>query len=839
MLMKRNILDRDMPAWVPALLSVILAAAGILQYAGFLSEKALALVAGVGILLLLSVGDLKRLMNWPSLFLMGYAAFSMFTIAWAMSGKFFLWRYSCIFVAVFFFLLVVLWKRNDRHFVRHVLSILVGVCTLYALAGLEGAATHHISNFLYANPSAVGMSNRLSGVFHNSNIEASFYAMGILFSVALICDGEKKRLSRAVWSVTLAINAVAMILGISLGAIASLAGGVIAYLIFSGRGRIAVMLRLAEGLLPAAVCAVLMVPYFHAETKPEFPLVITLLCAAITMVLELNVVGRAASMLERYDRIVAIALVACTALALCYAIAALNVSVPYTFGGTLDRGIVLSPGEHTVQFDADGDVNVKVYSRSREEIMRGYTNALTNDYGDNKTDVSFEGLRFVVPEDSAICLLQFSAEEGTTIRSATVDGNKKVMLTYRLLPSFVAQRLQGGLTANSSYVLRYVLWQNGLKLFRLSPLFGNGVGSFETGLTRVQDFYYETRYVHQHYIQVLLECGVIGFALYAGALIAMFAALWKKRRTGRNETYFWLYPALIAEMVMNGLQMLWDVSMSIMAFLTCTYAVYGLVVVTAAEPIRMPFSAHTPQPAEVEENAQQAEAPDEEATDAVPAPRGVSLPTRAILMLLPLMYMFTICGNIYASMLVARQFESYEEAFSTLERAAGLDIYEKNDIMLTYILMSMENEGQDNHISQANIYADELSRVQSNRLPYYLAGYYFNTMQYSRSIEEAKLGAVYSASDNKQWNMIIDLLKEGFIDSGEYSPLLTENNGAELVNRLAEYRQMLVERNATAVKPVSLTESSQSFMDTVYALEQCGDDQDAIRTVLVPTGQAE
>lgn len=100
----------------------------------------------------------------------------------------------------------------------------------------------------------------------------------------------------------------------------------------------------------------------------------------------------------------------------------------------------------------------------------------------------------------------------------------------------------------------------------------------------MQDYPYETRYVHQHYLQVLLEDGVIGLALFAGALAAMLLALWKKRKQTPESQYYWLYPALCAEFVMNGLQMCWDVSMSMIVFLCMTYALYGLIVATCAEP---------------------------------------------------------------------------------------------------------------------------------------------------------------------------------------------------------------------------------------------------------------
>ena len=803
---------------IALLVCLLTAALGALQFGSVIPEEYLAIAAGVGILALIVTGDLSRLWNAAALPLLGYGAFSMLTIFWAMSGKFFLRQYCYIFIAFFFFLYVATRKQFDRAFARRASAAVCGVCTLYAFAGLEAVSTGFTQSILARFPfwadAPIVWTGRLSGLLKNSNIEASFYALGILLSIALIC-GAEKLWSRVLWTAALSFNAVAMLLGVSLGALASFAAAVVAYLIFAGKNRGAVLLRMVEGALPALACV-----FLALSDRPH--LMRYLLCAAaVSAVLELTVSARLAAFFDRRQRVIGIVTLAAVLLGGVYLFVALRVSAPHTFGAPLSRGMHLAPGEHTVQVDADGEVSISVGSRNREQIItRGTTEA---DYMPQEDDaVSTDGKRFTVPEDSEICTITFSAPEGVTLRSATVDGSRSIPMDYTLLPDIIGARLQEGLRSSNSYVLRDELWINGMRLFYLSPVVGNGVGSYETGITRVQNFYFATRYVHQHYIQVLLEDGVIGGALYFGALLAMAFYLWKRRAEADDGEYRWLHPALCAAFVMNGLQMLWDVSMSILPYLCCAYAVYGLIIGGFAEPLGIKKQT----PAETENEAER-----KTETDAPPAKKDY-FAARMLGAVLPGLFVVTVCGNLYAAYIVSRPFSSYAEAYETMEKAVGLDLYEKNDVMLTYVLTSLDDSSEDNHAAQANVYADELSRVQSNRLPYYLTGYYFNTMQYARAIDEAMLGASYSASDSEQWNNIVGMLKQGFVDSGSRSPLVARPDGAELLDKLIVYRDEWDRCNARLLKPISLTEDNLRFFEAVTQLEACKGDMDAVGALL-------
>lgn len=800
------------PAWLPILLCAALAVLGIVCFAGY-GTKWMTVLAGAGIIVLLAASDLKRLKNFPVLLLIGYVLFSWLTVFWAMSGKFHLREWSKIVIALFFFLFIALRKNPDRSFVRRVTGIIAGMSAIYAFMSVEAAVTGICKAFLQEKlPSLLGAQmvfngSRLYGIFGNSNIEASIYAIGILFSVALLC-GSGKKWQRIFFAVTLSFCSFAFLLVFSMGAVACFAAAVVVYLIAAGKGRSAALLRMLEAAVPTVALVFLATRFFNSDGKELLAVLLMLTNAAVTVALELLLAARLSAVLEKHQRLAFGVLIGVAICAAAYIGLGLQLSEPYVFGEQIYREVTLDAGEHVIALDADGEISVEIYSVSRRQVMTGGWDRIF-------TETTAEG-RFVVPEDSERCKIFFSAEPGTVIRSATIDGSTKIMLKYRLFPDFIANRIQGGLTTAHSSVQRFVLMQDGLKLFRLSPIIGNGVGSFETGITAVQDYPFETKYVHNHYIQILLEDGIIGFALYFGALVTLAAALWKKRKQVQENEFRWVYPALCAEFVMNGAQMCWDVSMSVIVFTCMTYVVYGLIIGICAEPIgkQEDVSANSG-------TGKKKKAITKNTDSAL---------VRVGCMFLPAALLLTLCGNMYAESLVSREGISRDMFFSNLEKAAKFDIYERNDAMLSYVVYAAQGES-DCYIDRANEYARRLSKVQSNTIPQYLVAYYLQTQQYEAAIDEAMLGATYSATDSRTWNESISLLKQAFVDSGPDSPLLID--GETLMPELMEYYNALQAHNASALVPVELDETARAFFDKVLALNDCLGDPTAFAVELL------
>ena len=809
--MRARINGKQNFAWVTVALCLALAVLGVLHFGG-IGTKWLTLLAGFGVIALLVLGDRKRIWNLPSLLLLGYAAFSWVTIFWAMSGKFHLREGSKILIAVFFFLLVAMHGRFDRAFARRVMGVIAGISALYAFLSVEAVSTGITKLLLERLPAIdtekiVFNGTRLYGIFGNSNIEASVFAVGVLLSIALVCGAEKKW-QRVLWTATLSFCAFAFLLGFSMGAIACFIAAVAVYLIFAGKGRSAALLRMLGAAVPTLVCGFIAFAMFSSE-RSALVLALLLANAGVSALLELTVSARLSAVLERHERLAFGVLIAVVLGAGVYAVAAMNVTGSYTFGPALYRSEQLSAGEHTIQVEADGAVTVRIYTQNAVQMMSSSSTELYNDVAEGTITIT-------VPE-GVKTFFRLLAEPQVTVRRVLIDGSMELPLRYKLLPGFAAYRVQS-FGMNNSTMLREMFWGDAVKLWKLSPIVGSGVGAFETGVTAVQDYPYETKYVHQHYLQILLEDGVIGPALYIGALVTMLLALWKRRKQTREDEFYWLYPALCAEFVMNGLQMLWDVSMSMIVFLCMTYALYGLIVGACAEPFAEKVAA-------AEETGKKKKT---QAKRLAP-----SLLARNIGIGFTVVVVLTLCGNLYAASKADAPVADGDEFLYNLSAAAKLDLYERNDMMLSYVVNSLEMEYPEDYREQADEYAAQLSKVQSNTIPRYLVGYYLQTGQYDKAIDEAILGATYSASNADTWNSCAALLNEALFQS-MLTPLLTEDR-EPLMAKLTAYRDALEAHNAGAYVPVELNEETQAFFDKIVVLNGCMDDDRLFAETLFTT----
>ncbi len=341
------------------------------------------------------------------------------------------------------------------------------------------------------------------------------------------------------------------LLAFSLGGMAAFAAAVVLYLLLTpGEKRFSLLVTLAETALLALALAFAVLPFLgRAGLVGLWPLLAG--PAGGVALWGLQRVFRPAGRGRTAAAVTAGVVLA----ALAYVLLGYNWTggVALDPGETLRRSVYPSGGSYQVAAQWDGGpVHVTVESQNTRQTVMHTSETLYQG--------PLEEADFAVPEDSRVVYFNFTAPQGARLERLTLSDGQKVPLGYPLFPSFVANRIQG-LWANQNAIQRLEFFRDGLKIFARSPLIGSGLGCVEELVTAVQDFYYESMYVHNHYIQVMAEMGLLGLGAFVAMLALAALALWKGRRQEEVDPLLPALGACLAMMALHaGVEAVWSFS---------------------------------------------------------------------------------------------------------------------------------------------------------------------------------------------------------------------------------------------------------------------------------------
>lgn len=488
-------------------------------------------------------------------------------------------------LAAFAVAALVLFRFEKRH-VRGLLWGLAAVSAVVSLLSTSMACEGPLYDGFLSLVSRFGvdamyadMTNtpgRVNGVYNDANVTGSIFALGTLISLYLAQTGEKwwKRLLACV---LVSMSAVGILLSVSRGAILCFGLSLAVWLIAAGKGqRLRLFLLMVIG---AGVSFAAYVPASAAVGPGEMlPNLLAVAGGGGIFLLDWAVGERMAKILGRHVKIAAVSLAVFAVAAVAVVAAALTLTEPYVLGEEplLYRSAAMQPGEYTLSVDWEGgeDRQVIVYSRSETEALMNRIRSL---YNGPLSDVAF-----TVPEDARRVFFQFWGSEGDTIRSVTISDGTKLATAYKLLPEAIASRLQAGFLEDYSYLVRVQYMKDALKIFVSSPLFGRGLGSTDNLYPTVQPFYYTSRYVHSHILQVMADMGLVGLAAFA---VFLGGVLWLLIERLRAESDA-LAAVLLASWVMVNAHSLMEINFSVQSYQCFAFVLLLLSVVLYGSPLR-------------------------------------------------------------------------------------------------------------------------------------------------------------------------------------------------------------------------------------------------------------
>lgn len=690
---------------------------------------AAALVAGF-----VRVKYLRARVGWPLIMLLAVVAMDFVSTFYAASGKFALTEFLKVAAAFSVALLVLaLTSTKEPTPGSWAAGMLAWAAALMGVVSIDLLSTRWLSGVvtgvlrLFSTDFVIffGVEDgiRMTSMIRNPNVFAGVAGIGVMLSLGLVlsCEQGKVRKSHLV---CLFINALAFVLAFSMGATAMIVVAFLAYLLLEhSHKRAGLLVLMVETLLVtvAAVIPIAATSFSLWNGLQPIPM-LCVVCGGVVLCLLDRYVGAPLSdKLSGHGRALLAGIAGLFAAVLVFIVAAYHLTgaTELAAGESLRRSIYPQPGQYTISAQSSAPVTVVIESQNLEQTMMHTQTELYR--GD------LAQAEFAVAEDCLVVYITFTAGEDTQLTQVVWAGEHdegEVPLGYKMLPGFVANRIQG-LFANQNAIQRTVFFEDGIKLFLRNPVFGRGIGSYENGLMSVQRFYYETKYAHNHYIQAMAETGVVGLILFVGLLFVSAVAVLRCRRRKPDVALTACLGAVLIFMAGHGGV---EVVFSHFAYLPFAFGVFALINLCCALPV---------------------------SRDGVRT--GVVAGAALILVLF-----FALLG----SNIRARRLGSGEAiAFTDLEQAVKLDRYEWADYMVSYISAAPNAPDNPQIQERAAQYAARLERVDSNSIPTYLAKYYFTNGDVERGLAMVEKYIAFVSSGAQAWEWAFDTLERHEEDS--------------------------------------------------------------------------
>lgn len=529
-------------------------------------------------------GPLRRLRERFCVPVLGFALFGVVcgcAAVYASFGDYAVKEFYKLFAA--FSLAVIALARLDRRHVRGLLWGVAAVCAALSLICTDGASGGPLYepflNFVgrfgasYDGVIQNAWGSRVNGIYNDANISAGILALGCFCGLHLTLTG-KRRWERLLSCLLTGMSGLGFFLAMSRAAILCFGLALLVYLGAVGNQERTRLFFLI--VLNALVTVGLSVPVSSVGMAGTvLPDAATLLCG-LPVFLLYDVPARwLARKLEGRGKVMA-AVAAALALAVgAYAVAAFRITGPYTFPARpeLVRTVELPAGEYTLSLEFEGEFQILISPCLESQ---GW-----NWFGPEE---DLKEISFTVEQPEQVTF-RFWGISGQTLERAVLSDGTELPLSYPLLPGFLVDRMQGGLDSGGSFSLRLRYDLDGWTLFTRSPLLGKGLGSTEGLLTSVQPYFYESLYLHNHILQVMCDCGLLGLVPFLMFLLGAAWLLLRRLRESWKEGGDPLAAALLGAWVMMNAHGLMELNFSIRAYQCEAYLLLLLPAVLYGTPV--------------------------------------------------------------------------------------------------------------------------------------------------------------------------------------------------------------------------------------------------------------
>lgn len=672
---------------------------------------------------------------------------------------------------------------------KHIPALLWGIsatCTVIAFLCLDSGSLGWLYQGFALFSSLFGLdyftpgnsADRIQGMYGDANVTAAILGVSLIIGLHLLCNSKDLQ-KRAAASMMLGISAISFLAAMSRGAIVCFGISLLFYLILIGRENrsrlFLTMLNCGIVGLATSIPAIT-----HLSEGSVLPDLMGFVCGILIFLVDWQIVNRIsdplAAQLHSHRKLAAGGIVAVVSIGLCGVLLATNLTGAYVFANSnaeLIRSHKLAPDTYQLsgETNSDAHIDVSIYSQTVEQSLMA-----------EKTEL-FEGplldASFTVPEEARV-YFTFTGNAGDELTSATLSNGVSLPLKYKLLPESVVTRMQDGVLESANFQQRMIYWQDSMKLFAKSPLLGFGPGSTEIWYFSVQSYFYQSKYAHNHILQILTDLGLPGTICF---VLFLLGSVWLLLRNLKTEDRPWVAMLLSAWLMIN-IHSSMEINFSIRAYQCLVYPLLMLSIIAFAKPL-------TKQAIKAGQYA-----------------------------LLSGLWLFELLfGALYFSYRVtvssAASFSASDVYvyMNKLEQFAAGDAFNDMDYKITYIANAATRDDpqfQENMLS----YVNSLRKTGTYSACFNLNRYYYlPTKQWDELFACSREGILQTGSADYNWNEQIAFYRD------EVLPMLPSGQVNSYINGVLALNEEMANFNIGRISPIVWTDSSSSFIDAIAELQ--------------------
>lgn len=489
------------------------------------------------------------------------------------------WLKYCMFFAV----LIMLSELADSYSLKlSVLWTMVVSASGVSIIGIDGASGEHIVAMLNKTFEILGINTRFFGIYVGNRINSTLqypnalaaYLMAVFavaFGLMLIV---KKPLTRCIAIVPAFIIMATFIFSYSRGAYLIFPIMALLFFIFAPRGSRTKILFYGLALfVPLTYVAFKLFNVMGSgggDAKTVWLPIIIGLCTSIIMTLGFSFVVKWIEIGLEYIRnwivnsnkkvkvilsvsVGSFILMAVVAITLFLSII-MNKSVAVTLGDptlkvnaiqSVSKAAVLKPGEYTLGYSlqkpstvGESDLySVVINSKSTKDVVGSKSGETLLDIEKGSSENSNRSeLNFTVPQGSIALSIQFSSKlnayagalnDVVITNKNTGENVKNIIFKYKYIPDRIVSMYESSLSS-LDFVSRNIFYKDALNIVKDHWLIGAGGGAWTLLYQSYQSYFYSSSQTHNYYLQLAVECGIVGLIILILLLMSITIMFFRK-----------------------------------------------------------------------------------------------------------------------------------------------------------------------------------------------------------------------------------------------------------------------------------------------------------------------